>query len=50
MGRLREGWPRWKNSNYLAQGADSWDIDYFDEKLILDGEQIDKEASLSERR
>lgn len=43
---VREGWPDEKILLF-SPGADSGTYDYFDE-IILDGEQINKEASLSE--
>lgn len=43
---VREGWPE-EEIKFFSPGADSGTFDYFDE-VILDGEQIDKDAALSE--
>ncbi|WP_430785246.1 PstS family phosphate ABC transporter substrate-binding protein [Virgibacillus flavescens] len=43
---VREGWPE-EEIKFFSPGADSGTFDYFDE-VVLDGEQIRKDASLSE--
>lgn len=43
---VREGWPE-EEIKFFSPGADSGTFDYFDE-VILDGEQINKDAALSE--
>ncbi|MFZ3578615.1 PstS family phosphate ABC transporter substrate-binding protein [Virgibacillus sp. DJP39] len=43
---VREGWPD-EEIKFFSPGADSGTFDYFDE-VVLDGEQMRKDASLSE--
>lgn len=43
---VREGWPD-EEIKFFSPGADSGTFDYFDE-VVLDGEQIRKDAALSE--
>lgn len=43
---IREGWPE-KEISFFSPGADSGTYDYFEE-VILEGEQMRKDASLSE--